>query len=303
MILADTLSVLASTARLGTPLALAGLGGLFSERAGVVALGLEGMMLGGAFAAGTAAALTGSAWAGLGAALAAGVAIALIHGVVALYYDGDQVVSGMALNILAAGLCPALGNAWFGHGGDTPALDRAERFMPLAFGLSGLVFVTALLVPLVAWVMRDSPFGLRLRAVGENPHAVDAAGIKVSRLRYLALMLSGALTGLAGAYIAIADGAGFTRDMTAGRGYLALAALIFGRWRPVPTIGACLMFAFADALQLRLQGVALPLIGHVPVELVQVLPYLLTLVVLAGIGGTSRMPAALGRPFRREHVE
>ena len=300
MILADIGSVLASTARLGTPLILAALGGLFSERAGIVALGLEGMMLGGAFAAGTVAALTGSAWFGLAAALAAGIGLALLHGLVSIAERGEQVVSGMALNILAAGLCPALGVAWFGHGGDTPPLDRAERFLPVAFGLSGLVFATALLVPLASWVLRDSTFGLRLRAAGENPQAVDAAGLSVARLRYQALVLTGALTGLAGAYIAIADGAGFSRDMTAGRGYLALAALIFGRWRPVPTVGACLLFAFADALQLRLQGSALPLIGQVPVELVQVLPYLLTLVALAGVGGAARAPAALGRPFRRE---
>lgn len=303
MMLADIGSVLASTARLGTPLVLAGLGGLFSERAGVVALGLEGMMLGGAFAAGTVAALTGSPWVALAAAVGTGLALALVHGHVSITLKGEQVVSGMALNILVSGLCPTLGVAWFGHGGDTPALARAARFMPVAGGLSGLVLATALIVPAAWWLVQESRFGLRLRAVGENPEAVESAGLSVARLRYAALALAGSLTGMAGAYIAIADGAGFSRDMTAGRGYLALAALIFGRWRPLPTFGACLFFAFADALQLRLQGSVLPLIGTPPVELVEVLPYLLTLAALASVKGTGLAPAALGRPFRHERAE
>jgi len=265
---ADILSVLEATLRLATPLVFAALGGLFSERAGV-------------------------------AAMATGAALALIHGWVSIRQRGEQIVSGMALNFLMSGLCPTLALGWFGIGGGTPSLEPGARFMPVFGGISLIVLVAAALVPAAAALLKYSFFGLRLRAVGENPEAVDAAGLSVARLRYAALALCGVLAATGGAYIAIADGAGFTRDMTAGRGYVALAALIFGRWRVVPTAMACLLFAFADALQLRLQGVALPLIGAVPVQIVQALPYIVTLLVLAGLGGTSRMPAALGRPFRR----
>jgi simple sugar transport system permease protein len=308
----DLISVLASTVRLAVPLILAALAGLCSERAGIVALGLEGLMLAGAFAAGAVAALTGSPWAALAAAMLVGVFVALFHGYACIAQRGDQVISGMALNILIGGLVPVLGQAWFGQGGQTPALGPGARFMPATlpggdgFGLvwrgliSGhnlLVYATAALLPALVWLLYSTRFGLRLRAVGENPHAVDAAGLSVARLRYLALALCGALTGIAGAYLAIAENAGFTRDMTAGRGYLALAALIFGKWRPLGATAACLLFALTDALQLRLQGVALPVVGIVPVQFVEALPYLLTVFLLAGFVGTARAPAALGRPF------
>jgi ABC-type uncharacterized transport system permease subunit len=312
MSLVDILSVLASTLRLAVPLILAALAGLFSERAGIVALGLEGFMLAGAFTSATVAALTGSPWLALAAAILVSIGFALFHGYAAIAQRGDQVISGMALNILIAGLAPVLGLSWFGEGGRTPALPPAARFMPL--GLPGsetlgpvwrllvsghnlLVYVTAALLPLLVWLLYGTVFGLRLRAVGENPHAVDAAGLSVARLRYLALAICGALTGMAGTYLAIAEGAGFNRDMTAGRGYLALAALIFGKWRPWPACGACLLFAFTDALQVRLQGVALPLVGVIPVQFVEALPYLLTVLLLAGFVGTARAPKALGRPF------
>ena len=157
-----------------------------------------------------------------------------------------------------------------------------------------------LLVPLVAWVVYRTRFGLRLRAVGENPAAVDTAGISVEGMRYRALMVTGALCGIAGAYLSIAQSAGFTRDMTAGKGYLALAALIFGKWRPVPALLACLLFAFTDALQARLQGVPLPGIGVVPVQLIQALPYLLTILLLAGFVGKSVAPKAIGIPYVKE---
>ena len=312
MTLLDLLSVLASTIRLAVPLILAALAGLFSERAGVVALGLEGLMLAGAFAAAAVASLTGSPWLALAAAMLVAIGIAQIHGYAAITLGGNQVVSGIALNILIAGLAPVLGLAWFGGGGETPALPPAARFMPVIlpggalFGvvwrvlISGhnlLVYATAALLPPVVWLLYGTRFGLRLRAVGENPHAVDAAGLSVVRLRYQALAICGALAGMAGAYLSIAAGAGFTRDMTAGRGYLALAALIFGKWRPLRAAGACLLFAFTDALQLRLQGVALPVIGIVPVQFIEALPYLLTVLLLAGFVGTARAPRALGRPF------
>jgi general nucleoside transport system permease protein len=314
----DLLSVLAATIRLAVPLILAALGGVFSERAGVVALGLEGFMLAGAFAAGAVAAATGSPWAGLGAAIVAGSCFALLHGYAAITLGGEQIVSGIALNILIAGLAPIAGLAWFGEGGATPALAPAERFMPItlpgasllgsvfgpvwrvvASGHNLMVYGTAILLPVLIWLLYGSRFGLRLRAVGENPEAVDAAGLSVARLRYLALILCGALSGAAGAYLSIAAGAGFSRDMVAGRGYLALAALIFGRWRPLPTCGACLFFALADAIQLRLQGTSLPMIGIVPVQFVEALPYVATLLLLAGLVGSGAAPTALGKPFRR----
>jgi simple sugar transport system permease protein len=312
MTLADLVSVLASTVRLAVPLILAALAGLFSERAGIVALGLEGLMLAGAFAAGGVAAVTGSPWPALAAAMGVGIGVALCHGYASIAQRGDQVISGMALNILISGLVPVLGQAWFGQGGETPALPAAARFMPMALpggdtlgpvwrglisGHNLLVYATAALLPVLAWLLHRTRFGLRLRAVGENPHAVDAAGLSVARLRYLALAICGALSGMAGAYLAIAANAGFTRDMTAGRGYLALAALIFGKWRPFGACVACLLFALTDAVQLRLQGAALPVVGVVPVQFVEALPYLLTVGLLAGFVGTARAPKALGRPF------
>ena len=318
MSLVDILSVLAATIRLATPLVLATLGGLFSERAGVVALGLEGMMLASAFASACIASISGSPWLALAAGMSIAMLVSLVHGFAAITQRGDQVVSGMALNILVAGLCPSLGLAWFHQGGQTPALGHDMRFMPITLPLSDalagvpmlgpvwnnligghnlIVYLAAVLLPASAWLLYRTSFGLRIRAVGENPHAVDAAGLSVAGLRYGALALSGLLVGLAGADLSIAEGAGFGRDMTAGRGYVALAALIFGKWRPVPAFGACLLFAFCDALQVRLQGVALPLVGVVPVQFVEALPYLLTVLLLAGFVGAARAPRAIGLPF------
>jgi general nucleoside transport system permease protein len=315
----ELLSILAATLRLATPLVLAALGGLFAERSGIIDIGLEGKMLGGAFAAAAVAALTGSAWAGLCAGVTVAVLLALLHGFAAVTQRGDQVVTGMALNILVAGLAPVLAAAWFHLAGTTPALAETARFGSLALpwstaiagvpllgplyarvasGHNGIVYVAALAVPAAAIVLQRTRFGLRLRAVGENPEAVETAGVSVPALRYRALVITGVLCGLAGAYLSIAAGAGFTRAMTAGRGYLALAALIFGRWQPVPTALACLLFAFADAVQTRLQGVALPGLGVVPVELVSAMPYALTVLLLAGFAGVARAPKALGIPYR-----
>jgi general nucleoside transport system permease protein len=311
-------SLLAATLRLATPLVLAALGGLFCERAGIVDIGLEGKMLGAAFAAGAVAAVTGSVWLGLAAAILVSVALALVHGYAAITHHGNQVVSGMALNILVAGLAPSLAAAWFGQGGNTPPLAGAARFaaidLPFARTLNALpgvgllfdqlvdghtlpVYLAAAAVPLTALVLTRTRFGLRLRAVGENPQAVDTAGISVPRLRYQALLCTGLLCGIAGADLSLAQSAGFFRDMTAGRGYLALAALIFGKWRPVPTLLACLLFAFADAVQTRLQGVALPWVGVIPVQFIQALPYILTVLLLAGFVGRARPPTAIGMPY------
>jgi simple sugar transport system permease protein len=312
--------VAAATVRGATPLVLAALGGLFAERSGIVDIGLEGKMLAAAFAAAATAAVTGSAWAGLGVAIAASVAVSLVHGFACITHHGNQVVSGMALNIALSGLTAVLGYAWFREGGQTPLLGAGARFgaiaLPGAPALSGvpglglvgevvsghnaLVYLAAAALPIASWLVYRTRFGLRLRAVGESPGAVDTAGISVSATRYRALAMSGLLCGLAGAYLSIAQHASFIRDMSAGKGYLALAALIFGRWRPLPAAGACLLFAFADAVQARLQGTPLPLVGVVPVQLIQAIPYVLTVCLLAGFVGRAVAPRAIGVPYVKE---
>ena len=314
--------LLAATIRVATPLLLAAIAGLFSERSGVIALGLEGMMLGAAFASAAVAAVSGSAWLGLVAGIVTAMALALLLAYACVTHRGNQVVAGMAVNIMVAGLGPSLALAWFNLGGQTPQLEGVgQRFLALhwpgaeaarAVPLPGLlyaellsghnlvVYFAAVLVPISAWVLFRTRFGLRLRAVGENPSAVDTAGISVARLRYQAVLISGALCGVVGTYLSTAASSGFVRDMTAGKGYLALAALIFGKWKPYPTLGACLLFAFTDALATRLQGVALPLVGVIPVQFILALPYVLTVLLLAGFVGTAVAPKAIGVPYSKE---
>jgi simple sugar transport system permease protein len=313
--------ILDATLRVSTPLILAALAGLFSERSGVVDIGLEGKMLGGAFAAAATAAVTGSAWLGLVAAMGTSLGLAMIHGFATITHRGDQVVSGVALNILVAGLAPTLGIAWFSRGGQTPTLPNDARFTGITLpgadavadvpilgqiyselisGHNILVYVAIVAVPTVAWVVYRTRFGLRLRAVGESPEAVDTAGISVAGMRYRALMVTGMLCGIAGAYLSTAHSASFIRDMTAGKGYLALAALIFAKWRPVPVLFACLLFGFLEAIEARLQGVALPVIGEIPVQFIQALPYILTVILLAGFIGKAIPPKAIGRPYVKE---
>jgi general nucleoside transport system permease protein len=314
--------LLAATIRVATPLLLAAIAGMFSERAGVIDLGLEGKMLGAAFASAAVAAISGSAWLGLAAGIAAAVFLALLIGFACITHRGNQVVAGMAITIMVVGLAPTLGLAWFNVGGQTPQLDAAgQRFLGLTWPwaasarahpfpgliyaelLSGhnvIVYFAAALVPFAAWVLYRTRFGLRLRAVGENPQAVDTAGIGVNALRYRAVLISGVLCGVAGTYLSIGASSGFQRDMTAGKGYLALAALIFGKWRPWPTLGACLLFAFTDALATRLQGVALPAVGVIPVQFILALPYALTVLLLAGFVGKATPPRAIGVPYAKE---
>ena len=399
--------VLDATLRVATPLILAALGGLFSERAGVVDIGLEGKMLGAAFAAAATASVTGSAWLGLFMGIGVSMSLAMVHAFACVTHRGDHVVSGVAINILVAGLTVTLGIAWFERGGQTPDLynpdpytgielpgtavttedairlvvdadpdDRLrtprqveqaiaggdaevaaqvealvreptpvigwvlggvqdfangfvdfvseERFtgikLPLAdtvadvpiIGLiyseliSGhniLVYFALLAVPLTAWVVYRSRFGLRLRAVGENPAAVDTAGISVPWMRYKALMVTGFLCGIAGTYLSTAHNASFVRDMTAGKGFLALAALIFAKWRPIPVLLACLLFGFLEAIEARLQGTPINLLGlsfTIPVQFIQALPYILTVVLLAGFIGKAVAPKAIGTPYVKE---
>lgn len=318
----DIMFLLDSTLRIATPLILAGLAGLVAERAGIVDIGLEGKMLAAAFAAAAAAAATGSPWMGLVAGVGASLALALLHGYVAIGQRGNQIVSGMAINIAVAGTAPTLANFWFQQGGQTPLLASEDRFGSIAWPLADIVqdvpvlgavysevisghnlitYLAILMVPATAWMLYKTRFGLRLRAVGENPEAVDTAGISVAKLRYQAMVIAGILCGLAGTVLSTGLGAGFVRDMSAGKGYLALAAMIFGKWKPVPTLLACLLFGFVDALQLRLQGFEFPFIGEIPVQFTIMLPYVLTVVILAGFVGKIQAPRASGIPYEKDH--
>ena len=310
-ILASTL--IASTLRVATPLILCAMAGLLSERSGVIDLGLEGKMLFAAFAAGASGVAFGSLAIALLFACGTAVALSWLHGFACVSHRGDQVVSGMALNIIAAGLTVVLGVAWFAQGGQTPPVNADVRlkslwpdaaahgpFVDALFGQNALVYLSLIVVALVWWLLYRTSFGLRLRAVGENPHMVEAAGVSVIGLRYVALSLNGVLCGLAGAYLVLAQNASFGPNMTAGRGYMALAAMIFGHWRPLPALGACLLFGLLDTGAVRLQGVTLPHIGEVPVQAIQALPYVLTVVLLAGYIGRNLAPQALGRPYVKE---
>jgi general nucleoside transport system permease protein len=320
-ILDTILQVLASTVRLAVPLICACLAGLWSERAGVVDIGLEGKMLGSAFAAAVVAITTGSAVLGLFAGMIIAVLLSLVHGYAAISQRGNQIVSGVAINVLAAGLAAVLGNAWYKEGGRTPSVSQSQRFLPidlpfadslsaipllgpvykqLLSGHNAIAWLAFLAVPLTWWVLQKTRFGLRLRAVGENPAAVDTAGISVVKLRYASVIICGLLCGLGGAYLSIAQGAGYLNNMTAGKGFIALAALIFAKWKPGPALAACLLFGFLDAMAIRLQGVAIPGIGQVPVQLIQALPYVLTVVLLAGFIGKATPPKASGVAYVKE---
>ena len=317
----DIISILITTIRVSTPLILACLAGLYSERSGIVDIGLEGKLLGSAFGAAVVASLTGSAWLGLLAGIGVSLMFSAVHGLASINFRGNQIISGVALNFLASGLTVFLGAAWFGRGGNTPPLTGDARFggiiLPFARELQGvpvigpiysdlisghsiLTYIAFLAVPFTAWVLWRTRFGLRLRAVGENPKALDTAGMSVSWLRYKALMITAVLVGMGGAYLSTAQAASFSREMSNGRGYIALAALIFAKWRPYPALGACLLFGFLEASQYRLQGVRLPLIGEVPTQAMQALPYVLTILLLAGFVGRAIAPKAAGQPYVKE---
>lgn len=277
--------LLLSTLRLSTPLVFAALGGLFSERSGVIQIGLEGMMLVGALAAASATTFTGSAWTGVLAGASVGMIWALIYAFFVLKIKADQIISATALNLLAFGLCPFFTKIVFDSTGATPSIPIEQRlgseFMWMAFAL---VLITALL-------LRYSRFGLWIQFAGESPSALQSAGVSVGLVRSISLAFTGALAGLGGASLSISLASSYAPNMTAGRGFMALAALIFGAWRPLPTLAACLLFAFVDAAQIRLQGSA----TFIPVQVVQILPYLVTIVALVGFFGHQRVPKGLGK--------
>ncbi len=321
--------ILDATLRVSAPLVLASLAGLFAERSGVFDISLAGKLRGAAFAAASVAYVTGSAWAGLAGGIAASIALAMLHGYACITHHGNQIVSGVAINILVAGLTVVLGITFFSQGGRTPQLPRAARFTPVNWPgaealadvpilgdiyselLSGhnlLVYLAFLAVPLTWWVLYRTRFGLRLRAVGENPEAVDTAGISVVAMRYRALVVTGVLCGIGGTYLATAQSAAFIKDMSAGKGFIALAALIFGKWRPVPAMIACLLFGFLEAVAARVQG-AFDLSGTSGLvrELaralpfaIEAMPYVLVVLLLAGFVGTAIAPKAGGIPYIKE---
>jgi simple sugar transport system permease protein len=310
-----------ATLRVATPLILCAMAGIFSERSGIIDISLEGKMLMSAFIAASLAAVTGSPLIALGGAILVSVFLSLIHGFACITHNGNQVVSGLAINILASGLTVTLGIAFFAQGGQTPYLGRDQRFSPINFPITDtlrdmpilgtiyaeiisghniLVWIALAAVIMTGFVVTKTRFGLRLRAVGEKPEAVDTAGVSAVLLRYQAVMIAGILCGIAGTYLSVAHGAGFVREMTAGKGYIALAAMIFGNWRPLQALFACLMFGFLEAVSARVQGVELPFFGQISTDLVLALPYILTVIFLAGFIGRATPPAAIGRPYVKE---
>jgi len=314
------IQVLDSSVRLAVPLLLACLAGLYSERAGIFDIGLEGKMLIAAFFSAAVASVTGSVWLGLLAGIASSMALSGLHGLASITFRGNQLTSGVAINFLAAGMTVLIAQDWFQQGGRTPSLMGAGRFnpieLPFAESISGvpflgpiysdllsghsvLVYLAFLAVPATWWVLYRTRFGLRLRAVGENPAAVDTAGVSVIGLRYGAVAICGVLCGIAGAYLATSLQAGFVKDMTAGRGFIALAALIFAKWRPWQAMWACLLFGFLQAIALRYQSIDLGGVV-VPVQVMDALPYVLTVVILAGFVGKAIPPRAGGEPYVKE---
>ncbi|MEJ6393769.1 ABC transporter permease [Gymnodinialimonas sp. 2305UL16-5] len=318
------LQLLDSSVRLATPLLLACLAGLFSERAGIFDIGLEGKILAAAFFSAAIAYTSGNVWVGLLAGVVASMALAGLHGVASITFRGNQLISGVAINFLAAGLTVVIAQTWFSQGGRTPSLSGDARFQEIVLpgaasrirdiaqqdplgqiyselisGHSILVYIALLIVPLSWWILYRTRFGLRLRAVGENPAAVDTAGISVVGLRFAAVAICGMLCGLAGAYLATGLSAGFVKDMSAGRGFIALAALIFAKWRPWYALYACLLFGFLDAVGNRFQNIEI-FAFTVPVQFMQALPYILTVVILAGFVGRAIPPRAGGEPYVKE---
>ena len=298
-------TLLASTIRNATPLIFAALGGMFSERSGVVNIGLEGLMLISAFAGVVGAFLSGSALVGLGFGLAAGLLFALIHALMCITFEADQIISGTAINLLALGGTGFLMVLIFGSGGTSPRVSGFKEVAipllsdipligPALFNQSLLIYLMYALIPISWFVVFRTPFGLRLRATGEVPEAVDTAGVSVTRMRYYGVALSGLLAACGGVYLSMGILSAFSENMTVGRGFIALAALIFGRWNPIGAAGAALLFGFGLAVSFQVPQEA------IPIEFIQMLPYILTIVALAGFGGRAIAPAAIGKPYRKE---
>lgn len=298
------LAFLLTALRLSTPLSYGALGGYCSERSGTINIALEGMMLIGSFTAAVVAHQTHSAFLGVAAGAFGGLTLALLHGFLCIELGSDQIISGMAVNLLAAGIPPVASKALYEMSGGTPLLNEAER-VPQIFGVSPLVIGVYITLGILVFVHRSTRLGQYIRFAGEHPEALQSQGISVKRIRWIGVLLAGLLCGIAGAYLSIDHGGAFARNMTAGRGFIALAALIIGRWTPLGAVLATLTFGLIEASQILLQGTQTPWGAPgqtVPIQWIQMVPYIATLAILAGlVGGNkarrSRPPSALGRAF------
>ena len=294
--------LLFSALRLATPMIFAALGGMFSERSGVINIALEGLMLSGAFTAAVVTYETSNPYFGFLCGIVSGGLVALIFAIVVIEFEADQVVAGFGINILMLGVPALLSSAMYDSAGSTQQIDKVFLLKDF-LGINIATWLAFLLVPLCWYVLYKTPFGLRIRAVGENPEAADSAGVSVNRMRYVGVILSGVLAAAGGAYMAIGQSSFFTRGMSAGKGFIALAALILAKWRPVQVLIACLFFGFTEALAIQIQGASwakLPSGADIPVQFIEMLPYVLTIIVLAGFIGSSRAPKALGIPYKKE---
>lgn len=296
------LILLFSTIRSATPLIFAALGGMFSERAGVINIALEGLMLAGAFTAAVVTYEMQNPYIGFVAGMAVGAIVALVFAIAVIRFEADQVVTGFAISLLMLGLPAVISARLYDSAGSTQQIAKEFLLWDISNRLSIASILAFLIVPVCWYVLYKTPFGLRIRAAGENPEAADAAGVNVIRLRYVAVVISGVLAAAGGAYLSIGQSSLFTRGMTAGRGYIALAALILAKWKPIPVLFACLFFGFTEALSIQMQGVIkMPSGEDIPVQFIQMIPYVLTIIVLAGFIGLSRAPKALGTPYRKEN--
>ncbi|MDI6808919.1 MAG: ABC transporter permease [Candidatus Eisenbacteria bacterium] len=294
--------LVSQTIRISVPYTLAAIGGTFSERGGVVNIALEGILLNGAFTCVLGTYLTGNPWLGLLCAVLGGMLTALLHAVTTITFRGEQIVSGIAMNLFAVGITKFLLVVVFGSSSNSSRIPGLPSLhLPLLSGApvlgtifaSPLIILTVVIVLASHYVLFHTPYGLRLRAVGEYPLASETQGIKVERMRYSGVLVSGALAGLGGAWLAF-DQHSFTDGMSSGRGFIALAAMIVGKWKPLGATWACLLFGFAESVQIRLQG------GEVPTQFIQMIPYVLTMIILAGLIGRAIPPAADGIPYRKE---
>ena len=299
---------LAAIIRIATPLAFATLGEMFSERAGVLNLGIEGIMLLSAMVGFTAAYFTGSLWLGIAAAAATGALMAALHGLFTVVLGLSQHVCGIGITLFCSGLAYFFYRLIFGQQSTPPSIEGFKPFPipllsdipilgPAVFSQFSLVYLAIVAVPLSAFVLYRTPWGLSVRMVGENPRAADSAGVSVMRTRMAAVILGGALMGLGGAFLTMAQFNAFTFGVVSGRGWVAIALVVFGRWDPWRSAGAALLFAFVDALQLRMQASGL---GHIPYEAFLMLPFVLTIVAMALMSRNAVAPSALLKPFRRE---
>lgn len=302
--LSSIVSLLAATLRISPPIVLASIGGAYSERSGIINIGLEGMILTGAFAGVATTYFVGNPWIGVAAAVLAGGVLGLLHAVLCIRFKANQVVSGVGVNILALGLTTLLLQViWGNRGASDPVQGLKPLHLPVIkdipvigdiIGKQNPLVYVMLVIVVAAWlIMFKTPLGLRIRAVGEHPEAADTVGINVHKIQYMCVTVSGMLSGLGGAYLSLGWLNLFSQNMSAGRGFIALAANIFGKWNPAGAFGAGLMFSFTDALQIKLQGVG------IPIQFIQMIPYILTILVLASAVKRAVPPAAIGKHYEK----